>query len=502
MIDFSRCRIPPYDHQKVGVQTLYDATGPGRHASGVFALLDQQGAGKTKQPIDAACFLAEDGVIDTVLVVTPAPVRQVWSKKEIPLHAFVPGPIWTFDARKPKPVGDGPLTWIVTNYEFLRSTLRLQELFRVLDGRRVWLVLDETSYVKSPKAEQTKACLILARHPAILRRTILNGTPMATSPLDYWSQFQILSPDILQQNFFQFRSRYAVMADQYLYRAGKKVSFKKIVQWQRLDELTQRLAPYVLRRMKADCLDLPAKSYTFDAVTLTPETWAVYTAMRKEAVAELRDGATSVAAHTLTKILRLRQITSGFIGGLESDDDHVKVERVIGFEKCTHLVDTLTQALVDDPSPILVWGAFITELAHLAAALCAAGIETVAIVGKDSYPRFNAVRAFGDDAKDRIQRGGPLVSVGTPQTGGLGSTLTAAHRIVYASNDRRRLYREQSEDRIHRPGQTVPCTITDVLAVGPNGESTIDQVVLDAFKAQEDLASITSDGWRQRLMEE
>src|SRR5213076_972945 len=118
--------------------------------------------------------------------------------------------------------------------------------------RRLMIVLDESSRIKSPKSAQTKAVLKLA--PLAVRRVILNGTPVSNNPLDLWAQLQFIDPAILAaKNYFWFRARYAVMGG---------YMGKQVIGWQHLEDLQQRIAPYCLRRLKKDCLDLPDKVFT------------------------------------------------------------------------------------------------------------------------------------------------------------------------------------------------------------------------------------------------
>src|SRR5690606_13571541 len=116
------------------------------------------------------------------------------------------------------------------------------------------LVLDESSAVKSHRAQQTKACLQLRRRCG--RVLLLNGTPIANSPGDMFSQGEMMSKNVLScASWIHYRARYAVM---------KKVMIRGALQdviggWQNLEDLQQRFAPYVIRRLKKDCLDLPEK---------------------------------------------------------------------------------------------------------------------------------------------------------------------------------------------------------------------------------------------------
>jgi len=84
----------------------------------------------------------------------------------------------------------------------------------------------------------------------------------------------------------------------------------------------------------------------------------------------------------------------------------------------------------------------------------------------------------------------------------MGLNLTASHTVVYLSNDYNLKTRLQSEDRVHRPGQTSPVSYFDIVAEGPNGQKTIDHTIMKALKAKDDLAKWTASAWLSELKEE
>lgn len=499
-LDWSRCATPPFDHQKVGVRSLI--------AESVFAIFDEPGAGKTKQVIDAACFLAEAGVIDTVLVVAPASVRAVWAGEfgEIDKHAWFPSTISEYHSKTPR-LAFAPecLNWHVTNFEFIRSADRLKPLMSQLAGRKLLIVVDESSRIKTPprRSQQTRACLTLARAFPRSRRIILNGTPISNNPLDLWAQLDFLDPAIIgAKNFYHYRAMYAVMGGW---------NQKQVIGWQRLDELQQKIAPYCLRRLKVDCLDLPDKTYTVREAPFTPKTWALYKQMRDDCVAWLDSATASVARQAIVRVMRLSQITSGFLGGVEGEQPDLfnpeavptsvtlQEPRVVGHEKLDVFLELVADALAEDPSVhLLVWSRYRAEL------------DRAATVVAEKFPALRVGRIQGgqgeterrqvvQDFQALDESDTPFILFGNPQAGGLGLTLTAAHRVIYLSNDFNLVTRLQSEDRVHRPGQRHPVLYIDVIATGPEGQRTIDHVILTALRKKQDLASWTTDVWRREL---
>lgn len=488
-----RCKLTPFAHQVDGINALI--------ARPAFALFDEMGAGKTLQVIVAAQLLYEQGLVDRVIVVCPASVRFVWFDPELgelKKHLFVPALVTEYHAKLRQWGDRSGLRWVITNYDFIRDDchkragIKNPHLLKLLAHctPKTLLVLDESSAVKNHKAKQTRAC---ARLRATCGRVVeLNGTPIANNPGDLYSQMQILDQRILDcQSWFQFRARYAVLGGW---------QQKQVVGWRNLEDLQRRIAPYVLRRLKKDCLDLPEKMPPVPvAVPLTARTWAAYREMRDEMLVWLRTGEVSAAQHAVTKIMRLAQLTSGFIGGVTDGDGTQLPARVVGDEKLAAFTAWLGERLLDDANfKLLVWCRFRFELQRVIAHLPGHVSVGTIIGGQHKDERDAALRLLDP----RTAPDGPVVVVGTPDSGSMGLNLTAAHTVVRLSSDHNLKTRLQSEDRVHRPGQTEAVSYYDFVATGPDGQKTIDHVVLKALLDKESLATWTSSAWVKALTDE
>ena len=114
------------------------------------------------------------------------------------------------------------------------------------------------------------------------------------------------------KTWWQFRARYGVLQTMNI---GRR-SFQQVVGYQNLEELTAKFAPYVLRREKKDCLDLPEKTYSVREVALSESTWRVYQELKKEAMLALPDSEATPEPNAAVRLLRLAQITSGHVGAM------------------------------------------------------------------------------------------------------------------------------------------------------------------------------------------
>lgn len=514
MLDFSRCPKVPFQHQREDTQFVLDRP--------YCFIASEMRTGKTKIVIDAAQFLFERNEIDRVLVVAPAPVRDVWydpKMGEIRKHAWagLPSIVLQYhsDMRKWAPNPEGfeasrrRLQWLVTNYEFIASKNRMQQAMPWC-GPRTLIVGDESSYLKTHSAERTKNFLTMRRNCA--RVVLINGTPIFHSPLDLFSQGNILHPSILDcKSVTYFRARYEVSKP--LFRGGKPLTSKsgfeirKNIGWVNLDDLQRRFAPFTVRRLQKDCLDLPPK---LDSVPLTvpldDPTWNIYKAMRDDMVVWLGDNDVAMSPTAAVKVMRLSQITNGFLGGVQQaipdSEDALEDTKEISSEKLDILLWFVGQRLEADPNvKIVAWGRYRREVERALAAV------------RRKYPQFETGIIYGSQSRtDRLHAlrllkpettpEGPVFVVGIEGTGSFGLDFTASHTCISMSSGYSPGRTAQTLDRVYGPGQTEPIAYFDIIATGPKGQRTIDHIIIEARRAGEDIAQWTTQAWVKALMEE
>lgn len=441
-----------------------------------FALFMEMGTGKTKVAIDTISYLYDSGRINSVLIVAPKGVYMNWVTKEIPTH--LPDHIqyrmasWHASPRKAeqealdnvmKPTDD--LRILIMNVEAFSTDrgTKFARLFMDVGGR-VAMVVDESTTIKNPGAQRTKNVIkigTLAKY-----RRILTGEPVTRSPLDIYSQAQFLNPHLLGfSSYYTFRNRYAILID---IKAGNR-SFKKIVGFRQLDELTKLLQRFSYRVKKADCLDLPPKVYQYRHVELTPEQKKLYKQLSDTAIATLQGKALTVD-NVLTEILRLHQITCGHFKSDEGEIVDVPNNRL------SELMDVLDEA--DDK--VIIWANYVADIRKIEESLAKVyGPESVVSYYGDTSTdaRSEAVKRFQEDPAVRF-------FVGNPATGGYGITLTAATMVVYFSNSYNLEHRLQSEDRAHRIGQTKSVNYVDLCVQG-----TIDEKIIKALREKKNIAA-------------
>ncbi len=304
-------KTEPYMHQRDVLNTSWNKDD--------WALFLDMGTGKSKIIIDNAAMLYDIGKINGLVIVAPKGVYLNWIEEEIPRHlperiphkmaAYVSGAKSQVKLRRLKRLfesGD-ELHILVINVEALATKAGYAVVERFLGNHESMFVIDESTTIKNPKANRTVAALRLSNH-AVYRR-IASGAPITQSPMDLYAQCAFLDPELLGfASYYAFRNRYAIMKDMYV---GPR-SFKSVIGFKNLDELSKKLEGFSSRVLKGQCLDLPPKIYQVRKVPLTDEQDFHYHNLLKYATSKIEEEQVSVTI-ILTLLQKLHQVCCGFI---------------------------------------------------------------------------------------------------------------------------------------------------------------------------------------------
>jgi len=375
---------------------------------------------------------------ERVLIVCPNTVKAVW-RDEIETHApdMLPR-LLVLDkgsvAKRERLVREhtGPVL-VVVNYE---SAWRVP-LGGTLAGER-WdaVILDESHRAKSPGAK----CSRWAAKLTAGLKACLTGTPLPHSPLDAYGQYRFLDVGLLGSRFAAFRDRYAVMGG---------YEGHQIFGWRNQEELRGRLD--VLRLEITDSvLTLPDLQTVDRHVDLSPAALRVYQSLEQEFIAEVASGVVTVS-NALSKLLRLQQITSGYLKADDADEPDV-----VDSAK----TDALRELLEDAGEPVAVFARFKHDLAETRTICQTLGLRYGEISG-----RANDYGAWRKGEADVLG-----VQV---QSGSTGLNLTRARLLVFYSLGYSLGDYQQAVARVHRPGQERPVVIYRLLARG-----TVDEKII------------------------
>ena len=462
-------KAKPYRHQMEAFHFACDLFGtlPGsRRESGGCALLMEMGTGKSLTAVAITGALANAGRIRRVLVVAPLSILGVW---EAEFSRFADFPYFlavlsgTGEKKRDtlRHMTGAALQVAVVNYE---SAWRMEKDLRL--WRPDLIVADEGHKIKTHNIAASKAMHRLGQQAGY--RLLLTGTVITNKAIDVFSQFKFVNPDIFGQSFYAFRNRYFDMVGY----GNHTPVLKKAME----AELTEKLHSISYRATKAECLDLPETTDVIRQVDLEPAALRIYQGLVKESYAALSGGEVT-APNILTRLLRLSQLTGGFIG----NDETTSVEQVSA-AKLSALEDILDGAAAEGKKLVII-ARFLPEIKAICKLLEKRGLRYAYITGEVKN-REEQVEQFQKEPE-------VMAFVGQIATAGMGITLTAASTMVFYSLDYSMSNFEQAKARIHRVGQRMPCTYLYLVARG-----TVDEKVLLALKDKADLARTLVDDYR------
>lgn len=454
--------LPPFAHQEVmaSVATTLDGT----------AFTGQMGTGKTRPAAEAAQYMLANG-LDIVLIVCPKGVIPTWRKQlqrwtpDLPYRLLAD---MTMAKRrlafKNAPKG----SVVIMNYDVVaKMTPAILERFEKESGG---LLMDEAHRIRNPLAKWSKACMKIASHADW--RLTLTGTPILGGAENVWSQWYVLDFGVaFGANWVQFKTEFFEVSWD---------GFKLMPRDGTLKEIGNRMRRRGLRYTKEECLDLPPKIYEQEEVDFGVEQKRVYEEMREDLVARLRaadrgeDDGLATAATQLVAILRLAQITSGYV-----PDEDGRVVRLPVNPKLDALDRIVRENLKDQQ--VIVWCCYRENYRMLSERL--ADLKPELLVGGMTVEERSAI-------EDRFQAGETRLLIANPSVGGSGLDLWKASLAIYYSQDFNPESRIQSEDRCHRHGSEIHNKVTyvDVMVKG-----SIDYVVQGSHAAKKSVADTVVD---------
>lgn len=461
-----------------------------------FGYFMEMRTGKTKVSLDDAARAALDGRIDTLVVIAPNGVHRQWVDDAIPEHMCLPTVAACYRAsarvaeqRRFEQVLSArtdDVKVLTFNIESATNKRGQDFLRQAIKNHRCMVVVDESDLIKTFGAKCTKFLLAASRHPSVIIRRVLTGTPITQSPLDLYSQFAFLDPNILgYSTYTAFKSRHAVIKRilkgqaiaklnsfaartgiQYerledvpyniLRRAGITLGrdgFDSIVDYKNVDELERKVAGHCYRLRASECNDLPTLVPVPVYVELTREQERIYNELMDKAVAMLApppvetddvlqwylDNDRVEASNALSKLLRAQQVLGGHVPDVDGNVRSIKHNRLKA------LMDFLPQV----QGKGIIWARFKPELREIAAAL------------REEYGRDAVAEFHGDIGEDQREvykqafQNDPRVLwlVGQVQAGGVGQTFDAADTVIFYSNSFSARFRWQAEVRASAVGK-------------------------------------------------
>lgn len=432
------------------------------------ALLMEQGTGKTLVAIAVSGYRFKGGEVNRVLVVSPLSVVGNWEEeyqnhskfgvKVIPIHGGSSAD--NADLVYNLPHSSKKLRVLVVNYD---TVWRIEDAIEHWDPQMV--ILDESQFIKNGTTRRSKFLHRLGDRTKY--KMILSGTPITESPLDIWSQYRFLNPDIYGKSYTKFDRRYARRNRFFRYKIRKFI---------RMGEFTKKLHSVAFRVTKDEALDLPPEVNQNIYVDLPPETKRIYREMEKEFITYIGDKAAE-ASIALTKILRLQQITGGHI----TVEDEEENKEVVELE--SNKLAALRELLEGWPKSkkVVIFCYFRPEIEAITNLTRSLGRPTLEISGRIKGNRKKIENTFKNS-----KRFNTLVC--QIKSGGIGMNLQAANTSIFYSTGYSYHHYSQARSRVHRAGQKRKVTHIHLITRG-----TVDEDIVRVLQAKGSMAEMLVD---------
>ncbi len=441
------------------------------------------GSGKTTTALAVATSHMAAGTVDLVLVVGPLACFEPW---ETETQAALPGKLMvtrvrgTRDQRLEMYARARSATILLVGYQ--AATTDQQPIFDLAERLNVMLVVDESHRAKRFRGGSWAPALI-AIAKRCKTRIVLSGTPMPKSPLDLYSQLNIIWPD----------GQLTGTADDFEQRAD--ADFPK---------LRAKVAPFTIRTPKAD-LGLPPYTIKTHEVELDGTQAEIYDLIASRFRRTLADA--PIWEEKLTTLRRARPIrllqaaTNPDLLNRNDKlyetprvpaDSPTLMERLARFSttevpsKYVHATE-LVAAITGAGRKVVCWSNFVANLdqwrRHLEHELDVACYQVDGRIPVDDGIKRSKYDDLDETREQILQHfltyDGPAVFITNPASCSESISLHhACHDAIYLDRTYDAALYLQSIDRIHRLGLPTGADVTiHLLLATHDSQPTIDHLV-------------------------
>lgn len=507
-------KLPLMSHQKKAFELHRICKGSGN--------MSEMGSGKTASAICALHWYIETGKTKYCLVVCPKTVMKSWEEQ---IQQFSNLTFVSLDGDKEdrlKKLKQEKDIYII-NYE---GTWRMEE--ELLKKGFNAMVCDEAHRIKNTQSSQSKACYSLG--DSVEYRIALTGSPVLNSAIDAYGVMRFIDPTVFGESFYAFRNKYFL-------NVGNENSPIPIFvpRFNAEKEISDKLYTRSVRVLKEEVLDLPPAVHAPNRIVpLSEEQDRAYRDLQEKLCAEIAGNKQIKISHVLTLMLKLNQITSGWL----KDPDTGEIHYFKNNPKFDELIEVVEEA---GNQSIIIWAYYkadmklITNYFGRCQGRDGKCLESVNLVKEKDCPkcrtpiryrcseiqgstkyRYAEMAKFRFSPEERAKQREKLISDGVskqeirsqlgdlledgsepPQTniinlqcvaGSEGIQLQKAQVAIWFSRNWSLKDWVQAQARNHRVGQTKSVTYINIVAQMKNGEDTVDQRIVNALQKKEDLS--------------
>lgn len=368
---------------------------------------------------------------------------------------------------------------LIFNYESAITSKNVLQISSLVSSGPWMVICDESSRMKNAATATTKTLLKMVN--LFRYRIVMTGTPAPNSETEYYGQIEFVKPGILGGRFSIYRNSFfhlegkdgrpIVLQGGYIDRKMMSNIYKSGGHYSMLPhkrkQLMERIAPLCHWAKKAECLDLPDQVEEVRFVKLGDLQRKAYQDLKNHLIAEIQ-GHEITAQAALEKIMKLREITSGFAINALGESKEVSGEN----PKLNELLNVIEEL---GNQQVIIWGNFSWEIRKIRETLSRLG-RVVTLYG-ETENRNESIRDFIS--------GHARFLVANPKSAAHGLTLVNCSTQIFFSHNYSHEMHVQSRDRIHRFGQTKSCLYIYLVA-----KDTIDEDILNVLSKKQRMQDV------------
>jgi SNF2 family DNA or RNA helicase len=437
-----------------------------RRNSGLLLFL---GSGKTRVSIDTTRYRLQFENANKALIVAPVSVLYHWQNEIQKYSEYDSIVLYGSREERLEKLKQDKKFYII-NYEALRNLLP-----ELLELQPDIVIADESArYIKNQNTFRTKSLVKIADRAKF--KQIITATPIPNFPMDVWPQFRMLDGgETFSTNFYKFRN--------FFFRQERYGGWTKwVLKKEKLDLFSKMIYASCIRIRREDVgkEHIPTEYKTL-SIPLEEPLKSLYQKVQTQTISEIETSKSIeilTIENILTKLLRLQQITSGFI---KNRGEEVKLKYT---PKLDAAIDIITSILEAGES-VIIWCRFIFSIKLIANELDKLQFQYITMYGKDTGKRkYDKWREFQNSLEKNI-------FLGQIESGGLGielfktSTKATYQHMLFYENVWSLDTREQATGRIERTGQTARCRFIDLLV-----KDTIDEKIINSIKQKKEIVDL------------
>ena len=318
-----------------------------------------------------------------------------------------------------------------------------------------FIVVDESTKIKSPKTLRTKALWRLGK--GIRHRCIMTGFPVTEKLTDLYSQIKFLDGgEVFGNSYYRFLDSHFT-----------RIAYKYLPKRKAIQKVLKKIKPFCIH-VTNESLKLPPKRYKTVQVPMTQQ--QKYILKQLNETFQVAFGRVKIDSdYIFTLINKSLQINDGFIQNVDKETK-VKTVEALKTNKDEYLLDLLDEIDITR-NKVVIWCAYRFSIRKIKKILKKMGhrVLTLTASTKDvqkTVRRFQAGKSHN-------------VLIATQRKASESITLTACNYAIYYSNTWSFDARANSEGRIYRKGSERHKRVfyTDLVVKGSIEERVVDSLL-------------------------